>query len=296
VQRRGVASDGSFSLYPLPAAKKGGTLYDVVIACAGADTVIVRDVPVNDDGAVTTLQSTPVVLTPASTVYADLAVRSTALPAGTRVEFHQTLAGRGDLPYVIDGTAVDPLTRQLPGEKFALASGSLVEGNHAGGDAISFATATPAEGSGSYLVGSTGPYRADTLETDSVSVTGSSGNPSLVVAPLPEIAEGGRSGALAVTILVPAGSFDRGFVTVGTGHRVVETASVDALLERGGGVITITGLPAGSALAPAAGVPYQVALRAWNSRNAGGTITRVAGAASATLGDGGVGAVSLRIQ
>ena len=296
VQRRGVAADGSFSLAPLPAAKQGGTLYDVVITCAGADTVIVRDVPVNDDGALTTLQSTPIVLTPAGTVYADAAVQSTSLPAGTRVEFYQTLPGSDGLPHVIDGTALDPLTRQLPGNAFALPAGSLVVGTYANGDPISFSTATPDEGSGGYVVGTAGLYRVDTLDTDPVDITGTSSRPSQVVAPYPEIVDGGRSGSLTVNILVPAERFNKGFVTVSAGHRVMETVSVDALLAFGGGAITVTGLPAGSALAPVAGVPYQVALRAWNSRNPAGTITTVAGGASVLLGDGGSGAVSLQVR
>lgn len=296
VQRRGVAADGSFSLAPLPAAKKSGTLYDVVIACAGADTVIIRDVPVNDDGALTTLQSTPIALTPAGTVYADAEVQSTALPAGTRVEFYRTLPGSDGLPHVVDGTALDPLTRQLPGNALALSSGPLVVGTYANGDAISFSTATPAEGSNGYLVGSAGQYRVDTLDTAPVDITGTSNRPSRVVAPYPEIADGGRAGSLTVTIVVPAGRFNRGFVTVSSGHRVMETVSVDALLASGGGAVTITGLPAGSELAPVAGVPYQVALRAWNSRNPAGTITTVSGGTSVLLGDAGTGAVSLQVR
>jgi phosphoribosylcarboxyaminoimidazole (NCAIR) mutase len=76
----------------------------------------------------------------------------------------------------------------------------------------------------------------------------------------------------------------------------METVSVDALLASGGGAVTITGLPAGSELAPVAGVPYQVALRAWNSRNPAGTITTVAGGTSVLLGDAGTGTVSLQVR
>ena len=147
----------------MPAAKKGTTLYDVVITSADADTVVVRDVPVNAGTEVTTLQSTPIMLTAARIVYADVAPSPVALPAGTRLEFHQTLQGRDQVPFVIDGTALDPDTRQVPGAAFALASGSLVVGDYAGGNAVSFVADTPAEGTGGYLVGSTGLYRSATF-------------------------------------------------------------------------------------------------------------------------------------
>jgi hypothetical protein len=296
VQRRRVAADGSFSLYPLPASKDGATRYEVVIACAGADTVIVRDVPVQGGTDATTLQPAPIVLAPARTVHADTVASSVDLPAGTRVEFYQALPGREDLPYLIDGSALDPLTRRMPGNAFALASGSLLVGTYQGGEAISFAATAPAEGSGGYRVGSAGPYRADTLATGPVEVTGNSSRPSTVTVPFPEIAAGGRAGRLTVNLQAPAGRYDRGFVTVMAGHRVVETVGVDALVERGGGTIVVTGLPAGSELAPPAGVPYRAALRAWNSRNPAGTIVRVGGAASATLGDGGTGVLLLQAQ
>ena len=296
VQRRKVAADGSFSLYPLPAAKKGTTLYDVVIAGAGADTVVVRDVPVTAGTEVTTLQSTPVMLTTARTVYADVAASPVVLPAGTRLEFHQTLPGRDQLPFVIDGTALDPDTRQLPGAAFALAAGSLVAGDYAGGNAVSFVVDTPAEGIGGYLVGSTGLYRSATFAANPVEVSGTSSRPTLVAAPFPQIAAGGGAGRLTVNLLVPSGRYDSGFLAVQAAHGLVETVRVDALLRLGGGSLIIDGLPAGSELAPLTGVSYQVSLRAWNSRNAAGTITRIAGPASVTLGDAGFGALQLQVQ
>jgi hypothetical protein len=296
VQRRKVAADGSFSLYPLPAAKKGTTLYDVVITSAGADTVVVRDVPVNAGTEVTTLQSTPIMLTAARTVYADVAPSPVVLPAGTRLEFHQTLPGRDQVPFVIEGTALDPDTRQVPGAAFALASGSLVVGDYAGGNAVSFVVDTPAEGTGGYLVGSTGLYRSTTFAANPAEVSGTSSRPTLLAAPFPQIAAGGGAGRLTVNLLVPSGRYDSGFLTVQAAHGLVETARVDALLRLGGGSLIIDGLPAGSELAPPAGVSYQVSLRAWNSRNAAGTITRIAAPASATLGDAGFGALQLQVQ
>lgn len=295
VQRRLVAADGTFSLYPLPSGEDG-TTYDVVIAGAGNRTVVIRDVPVEAGAAPVSLQAAAIALTPASTAYADVDGVASGLPAGTRVEFFQTLPGREERPFLIDGTALDPVTLGLPGEAFALASGPLTVGTYAGGEAIAFDTVTPSERDGGYLVGSGGPYRSDTLAAAAVLVTGSSSRPTLLDVPVPEFAPGGRAGRLAIGLTAPVGRYDRGFVAVMAGHRLVETVRIDELLARGGGTVLVEGLPSGSALAPEAGVSYRAALRAWNSRNAAGTIRRVAAPGSASLGDGGAGALQIEVQ
>ncbi len=296
VQRRRIAADGTFELYPLPAAKNGAKLYDVVISCAAADTVIVRDVPVTAGTTPTSLQPAAVVLTPARTVYADTGTQTPVLPAGTRVEFYQSTPGSDERPYLIDGTALDPLTRQLPGNAFALASGSLVVGTYASGNTIAFATTSPAEGTGGYLVGSAGLYRADTLASRSSDVTGGRNRPTIVTVPDPQLADGGRAGTLVVNLSAAVARYDNGFITVMAGPEVMETVDVGALLERGGGIVTIGSLPAGSALAPVAGVPYRIALRAWNSRNASGSLASLASERSVSLGDTGTGSFALRLQ
>jgi hypothetical protein len=296
VQRRRVAADGTFELYPLPAAKNGAKLYDIVISCAAADAVIVRDVPVTADGTPTSLQPAAVVLTPARTVYADTGTQTPALPAGTRVEFYQSPPGSEERPYLIDGTALDPLTRHVPGKAFALAAGSLVVGTYASGNAITLATTSPAEGTGGYVVGSSGLYRAETLASRASEVTGGRNRPTEVIVPDPQVADGGRAGTIVVTITAAVSRYDNGFITVMAGSEVIETVDVGSLLERGGGIVTIGGLPAGSALAPVAGVPYRIALRAWNSRNPSGSLASFASERSVSLGDNGTGSLVLQVQ
>ena len=295
VQRRRVASDGTFSLSPLPASKSAATQYDVVLSCAGADTVIVRDVPVTAGAAGTVLQPEAVVLRQARTVYANTVAQVPALPAGTRVEFYQSLPGSGERPYFVDGTALDPLTGQLPDAAFALAAGSLVVGSYSSSGPIEFSAVAPAEGTGGYVVGSAGQYRSDTLASRATYVSGSARTPTVVEVPYPEVADGGRPGTLSVSVVATPGRHDSGFITVMAGSGVIETVDVGTLLERGGGLVTIGGLPAGNALAAPTGVPYRVSVRAWNSRNASGTFTRVASTVSATLGDAGVGSFTLQL-
>jgi hypothetical protein len=235
-------------------------------------------------------------LAPARTVYADIGTQSPALPAGTRVDFYQSPPGSEERPYLIGETALDPLTRHLPGKAFALAAGSLVVGSYAGGNAIGFATTSPVEGTGGYLVGSSGLYRADTLASRASDVTGGRNRPTEVIVPDPQVADGGREGTIIVTIAAAATRYDNGFITVMAGPEVVETVDVGALLERGGGIVTIGGLPAGSALAPVAGIAYRIALRAWNSRNASGSLASFASQRSVSLGDTGTGSVALQVQ
>jgi hypothetical protein len=296
VQRRPVAADGSFTLYPLRAPTSGEKLYDVVISGAGSDTVIVRDVPVTAGGAATVLQSTPIKLASARTVYANVGEQVPALPAGARVEFLQTLPGNAERPHVVADTALDPVTRELQGGGLGLAAGPIHVGTHAGGNAIAFSATTPAEGTGGYLVGSSGEYRESELATRASEVSGGSGRPTVVTVPFPEVASGGRRGTLTVNLLSTPGQYDNGFVAVMAGHELVETVEIGTLLDRGGGLITIAGLPAGAALAPATGIPYRVAVRAWNSRNATNTFTWTAATRSVNLGDTAVGAFAFQLQ
>ncbi|HEX9138869.1 MAG TPA: DUF4382 domain-containing protein [Steroidobacteraceae bacterium] len=289
---------GSFTLYPLPAPSGSTTNYDLVISGAGAQTVLIRGVPVTPGtaaSAATVAQSTPIVLAPASIVYADINGQlATPLPGGARVDFYETVPANGELPYWIDGTAVDPVTRTLPADNFALSSGPLVVGAYNSGNAITFTTENPLERAGGYVVGSSGLYRADTLNSVASAITGSLAAPTVVAAPVPTLPTGAFSGTLTLSVSTTSrDEFDSGFVTVSSGNRLVETASIASILPGGGGSITISNLPSGTALVSGNGVPYQVAVRAWNSGNPAGTITRVAGANSLSFGNGAAGSIAI---
>jgi hypothetical protein len=297
VARRAVAADGHFTLYPLPAPRSGTTSYDVVISGAGSATTIVRSVPVSA-GPVSdavSIQSSAIALAPASAVYADLSPQSALLPGGARVVFYQTVAASGELPYAIDGTAIDPVTRRLPGGAFALADGPLHVGTYANGSRIALAVAAPAEGNARFLIGTEGHLRSDALATLQTPVSGSESTPTLVFAPVPNLASGAGSGRIDVTVSAAAGRYDAGFLVVTSGNRLVESADLAALLAAGGGSLSLT-VPAGSGLSgAAAGVPYQLALRAWNSRDAAGSLVRSAATAGLVLGAGAIAAASISV-
>ena len=297
VQRRVVGIDGSFTLYPLPAPSSGTTNYDLVISSSGADTVIIRNIPISAGDATTAVvaQSTPIVLTVASPVYANVATQATLLPGGARVAFYQTVPASGEIPYAIDGTAVDVVSHRLPGNAFALSNGPLILGSYACGSTISSSTLAPVEGAGGYVVGTEGRYRADTLSTTPSVVSGTSTAPTPIFAPYPAFAAGGVTGTIALTLTTTAGIYDSGFVVISAGNRVVEAVTVGALLSTGGGTIKILNLPAGAALTATTGVPYQVAIRAWNSNSAAASLVRVISTSSTVLGNGGSAAVTLTL-
>jgi Domain of unknown function (DUF4382) len=291
---------GNFTLYPLPAPSGSTTNYDLVISGAGAQTVLIRGVPVTPGAAAsaaTVAQTTPIVLAPASIVYADINGQvATPLPGGARVDFYETVPANGELPYLIDSTAVDPITRTLPAYNFALSSGPLVVGAYNSGNAITFTTENPLEGQGGYVVGSSGLYRADTLNTVASAVTGSLAAPTVVPAPLPTMPTGATAGTLTVSVSTTSrDEFDSGFVTVSSGNRLVETAGIASILPGGGGTVTITNLPSGTALVSGSGVPYQVAVRAWNSSDPADTIVRVAGPNSLSFGNGAAGSIAVAL-
>lgn len=302
IARTVVAADNTFTLYPLPAPASGSTDYDLVISCAGAETVIIRQIPVPAAtvGSAVSVQSAAIPLTAASTAYADVAATSPLLPAGTRVDFYQTPdAASGDaLPYVVDSTAVDLLSRRLPNDAFALSRGPMQIGTYQSGSTTTLATVAPVEGAGGYLVGSEAMYRTDAILTAAPAViTGTSTQPTEVLAPVPPLASGYGRASLTVRFATTPGAYDSGFVLIASGNRIIDTVNAAALVAGGGGQVTFTGLAGGGAVAagsPASsGIPYQVSLRAWNSGNAASTLTSVAGTASVHLAAGSTAAITL---
>ena len=298
VQRRVVGSDGSFTLYPLPTPSSGTANYDLVIAGAGAQTIIVKSIPVGTGTALApvVVQSTPFVLAAAPLVYADVALNTTALPGGARVSFYQTVPASGEIPYAIDGSAVDLISRRLPNDAFALGAGPLMVGSYASGSTVSLATLAPVEGNGGFVIGADGQYRADTLLARPTLISGTSTAPTPIVPPYPAIAAGGSAGTMRVTVQATPGLYDSGFVVIAAGNRVVDAANVGSLLAAGGGTVTIPNVPGGSGLAASSGVPYQVALRAWNSSSGAASLIRVATTTSTVFGNGTAGSVTLQAQ
>lgn len=298
VQRRLVGADNHFLLYPLPAPSKVSSKYDIVITCADAQSVIVRDVPVTagSSAAATVMQQAPVMLMPASSASANVATDSAQLPAGARVDFYQTVNANAELPYLIEGSALDVLQRQFSPSALALSRGALMSGNYAGGSAIDFSSAAPVEGLGGYRVGSEGLYRSDTLAAQTVAVTGTAAAPTAVAAPYPALIAGAQSGRVTLSLTAPDRYRDSGFAVLCSGGRIIEAADVGAQLKAGGGDVVFGDIPAGHVPANSSGIVYHVAVRAWNSADPVDSIARVAAASSLILGNPATATLSIHID
>src|SRR5262249_38429747 len=122
-----VASDGSFVLYPLPAATSSTsttgvtttatttTTYDLVIHGPQVATIIIKSIPVAaGDPSSSAAVSVGTVTPRAVTSYTfNMQAGSVALPAGALVDLYQTIPVSGEVPYVVDQVPVDPFSRAL---------------------------------------------------------------------------------------------------------------------------------------------------------------------------------------
>jgi Domain of unknown function (DUF4382) len=304
-----VQADGSFLLYPL-AADTNGVFYDVVIHGPGIATIIIKAVeivlPSTSSNALspssttitptttssTTTSSTTTANTSANNVVAigtftprtsssytaNLATSPAAtLPAGALVRFYQTLARKGEKPYLIEASTIDPFNEVLFTPQ-TLATETIDSGTwSASGTNITLVSAAPLEGSGNYIVSAGAPSYSDGPLTtiikapaSSSSTTSTSATPVTVTLPALTLAPGTTAGSLAALVHPTSpGKYDQGELLVSHNGTLVATASLDAALAGAGGSVTVSGLPAETADAV-----YYVSVRAWNSSDPAGTLQR----------------------
>ncbi|HVP33634.1 MAG TPA: DUF4382 domain-containing protein [Steroidobacteraceae bacterium] len=296
VARAPVASDGSFTLYPLGADSSNNTSYDVVIHGPGIATMIIRSVliPPTGHGVSTTGTSTtgtaanpdtsPITpanlvsigsLTPraASTYTANIATAAGApLPAGAEVDFCQTLPSSGEVPYVIEAAPIDPFNQVLlPAQP--LSSGTVDSGTYvSSGATITVVSAAPAEGAGTYQVAASAPLYADGslgLTVSAPTAAGVTAAPPVTLAPL-ALASGSSTASVAAVVLpATAGKYDHGELMLSQNGQLIASAPLDAALASGGGAVQLAGIPGGTS-----GSLYYLTVRAWNSSDPAGTLTR----------------------
>lgn len=193
-----VASDGTFTIYPLPSNSTNPTVYDVVIHGPNIETIIIKSVSVatttpnfqfgaNTTGAVNTTTATGAVslgtITPNSTPCYQVSLNSTAtnattLPGGAALTFYQTLPGSGEIPYAIDEVGIDPVNSALATpEELSTNVGTTGSGIATGtfssnGTTISpLPSLSPQEGLGVYTVGVTAPLYADSVPSTTIKVS-----------------------------------------------------------------------------------------------------------------------------
>lgn len=198
----------------------------------------------------------------ATSFSANLTPPATPLPAGAAVSFYQTLARKGEVPYVIETAAIDPFNQKLATAQ-ALSTGTVDSGTWSStGASIAVVSAAPAEGAGGYTVAATAPSFADGALTTKVSAPSSSSTTAVLIPALPamQFASGVTQGSVSATVTLAApGKYDQGELLLTHNGALVASTPIDAVLKSGGSV-TLSAVPAGTAAAV-----YYVAVRAWNS-------------------------------
>jgi hypothetical protein len=297
VARAPVASDGSFTLYPLAASSSNNTSYDLVIHGPGIATIIIRNILIpatrssgvsttgtSTSGTTTNPDTSPITpanlvsvgtLTPrAATAYTTniLAAAGAPLPAGAEVAFYQTLPSTGELPYVIEAAPIDPFNQVLANAQ-SLSTGTLDSGTYvSSGATITIVSAAPAEGAGTYQVAAMAPHYADGLlgVGDIVSATAgvTTAGPATVGALA--LASGNSAAQVSVSVQVSAGKYAGGELMLSQNGQLIASAPLDALLKAGGGTVQLTGVPGGTPTSV-----YYLTVRAWqSSTDPSGTLVR----------------------
>lgn len=304
VARAPVASDGSFTLYPLAASSTNNTSYDLVIHGPSIATIIIKNViipPTGTHGVSTTGTGatgtttagtnpgtspiTPSNLVSIGTLIPRAAVPYTAniataagapLPAGAEVAFYQTLPSAGEVPYVIEAAPIDPFNQVLANPQ-SLSPGTLDSGTYvSSGATITVVSAAAAETvssgrAGTYRVAASAPLYADGLLGATVAPT-SAGATTATPPTLGTLALAAGNSPASVTASVQpssAGKYDHGELMLSRNGQLIASAPIDAALTAGGGTVQLAGLPGGTPTSV-----YYVSVRAWSSSDPSGTLTR----------------------
>jgi hypothetical protein len=303
-----VSSDGTFTLYPLVANSSNITYYDLVIHGAGIATIIIKQVQIPPTGtsssfgsstSTSTLTSTSTTTTtPTTTTSSDdnlnpitptnlvsigtLIPRAataysaniappagSALPAGAEVAFYETLTASGEVPYVIEASPIDPFNQDLANPQL-LSAGTVDSGTYvSSGSTITVVSAAAYEGVGTYQVAATAPLYADGMLGIPVSPPAASTTiPVVTVAGL-SLASGSTAATLSATVSpATAGKYNQGELLLSNGGQLVASAALNTVLANGG-TVQITSIPGGT---PAS--LYYLTVRAWNSSDPSGTLSR----------------------
>jgi len=294
-----VHADGSFLLYPLPTSSSNPPTYDVVIHGAGIATIIIKAVqvsPASSSTSSTTSASTSSTSTTGSSATNTVSVgtlipRSAssytvnlgnasgpALPAGAWVAFYQTLAAKGEVPYLIEASPIDPFSQTLANFNPTLANaeglstGTIDSGTYnASGATVTLVSAAPVEKAGGYLVAASAPGYQDGPLTTSVAAPQSGTTAPPVTLPALTLAAGNSPGSISVSITqATAGKYDHGELLLGHDGTLIAAAPLDAALAQGpGATVAVNSVPSGT---PAS--LYYAAVRVWKSSAPSSTLHR----------------------
>lgn len=288
IQSVQVRSDGSFVLYPLPAATPSttdatgltttaitSTPYDVVIHGPQIAPIVIKSISVaagDPSSAVSIGTVTPRAATSSYTF--NMAAGTLALPAGAVVDLYQTIPANGEVPYVVDQVPIDPFSRTLLYNE-AVPTGTLDWGTYASGGNVALTTVTPTQGQSVYFVSAQAPLFSDQGELVTTLAPPASGTGPVPVT-MPILSPTTGSGSLSITVApTVAGKYNRGELIVSHDGTIVQTVAIDtALTQNGGATLTVQGIPAGGSASSFDNAVYYVSTRAWNTSDPAGTLQR----------------------
>ena len=193
---------------------------------------------------------------PATAYTANITTAANAsLPAGAQIGFYETLGGKGEVPYVIESSPIDPFNQVLFSAQ-ALSSGTVDSGTYvASGETINLVSAAAAEGKGNYLAAARAANYAD--GQFSAMVTPAIAAP--IAIPVPSLASGAASGSITAQITpATSGKYNQGQLLISHEGALVASVALDTVIAQGG-TIAVT-LPAGTATSV-----YYTSVRVWNS-------------------------------
>ena len=187
------------------------------------------------------------------------------LPAGAVVNFYQTLARAGEVPYVIESSPIDPFNQVLFTDQ-ALSLGTVDSGTWTTNGTVTLVSAAPKEGQGTYRVAASAPGFSDGTLSANASVSPPKSGTAMIVVPALSLESGATAGSLAATVTATTpGKYDQGQLLLSHDGALVLATSLDAVLTQGaGGIVTVAGLPAGTPDAV-----YYATVRAWKSTDPG---------------------------
>jgi len=182
------------------------------------------------------------------------------------VNFYQTLARQGEVPYVIESSPIDPFNQVLFTDQ-PLSVGTVDSGTWSTNGTVTLVSAAPSEGAGTYLVAAAAPGFSDGALSSTVSVSPPKSGTAMLVLPALALESGASAGSLAATVTVTTpGKYDQGQLLLSHNGALVMAAALDAVLTQGaGGIVTVAGLPAGTPDAV-----YYATVRAWKSTDPSG--------------------------
>jgi hypothetical protein len=293
-----VDTSGNFTLYPLSTASGATSNYDLVIHGPNIGTVIVKSVPVAAGAAGTaTAQLGTLTPTAATAFLVNFNTSSPAAPTSSLVGFYQTLPLSGEVPYLVETRAIDPISGRFATDQ-ALSGGALQYGSYVSGGTISLTSANPSQGAATYSIGAINvAYGTATLGT-TVASPGNTTTTALFTMSAPPLPTGSSANTIAGTVnLASRGTYDSAELFLTYHGVLVAAAPLNSYLGQSQSTLTLTTFaPGGTTDSVYAAGVYNAEVWAWNSANPTGTLIRSASATTIDLSAGNASGVALDIQ